>query len=437
MSPATITNTDVNAALAEVRVQYATSNPKSLAQYVEACAVFPGGNTRTVLYYSPFPLTMTRGEGSYLWDADGHRYIDFLGEYTAALFGHSHPVIRAAIDNALDGGIDLGGHNRLEAKFASVVCARFPSIELVRFTNSGTEANLMSISAACAITNRKKVMVFNGGYHGGVFFFTGGGNPINAPFSFVVARYNDLDGTMALLEENANELGAVIIEPMMGVAGCLPAEAEFLQALRDATRKHGIILIFDEVMTSRLSPGGLQEQHGILPDITTLGKYIGGGMSFGAFGGRSEIMEHFDPRRPNSFPHAGTFNNNVLTMSAGHAAMTQLYTPEVAKAHNARGDTLRERLNELVKKKDVNMQFTGMGSMLAVHMQRGPIRTPADTEKGNVDLRDLFFFDLLSQGIWVARRGMIILSLTITEGDLEAFVAAVDHFTQTRRALLA
>ena len=215
---------------------------------------------------------------------------------TAGLYGHSHPVIYAAIHEALDGGIDLGANNRLEAKLAALVCARFPSIEMVRFTNSGTEANLMAIGAARAITKRAKILVFNGAYHGSVLSFAGGGNPMNAPFEFVVAKYNDLDQTITLLEKNANDLAAVLIEPMMGSGGCIPAEKPFLEALRRATRRHGIYLIFDEVMTSRLSPGGLQEMYGILPDLTTLGKYIGGGMTCGAFGGHADIMERFDPR---------------------------------------------------------------------------------------------------------------------------------------------
>ena len=436
MSTAVIVNVDADAALAEAQEQYSADNPKSLKQYEEACEVFPGGNTRTVLFYPPFPLTMIRGEGANLWDADGHKYVDFLSEYTAGIYGHSHPVIRAAIDKALDGGIDLGGHNTLEAKLAAAVCARFPSLDLVRFTNSGTEANLMAVSAACAITGRKKILVFNGAYHGAVFFFTGGGSPINAPFGFVVANFNDTDQTMALLKKHADDLAAVLIEPMMGVAGCLPADETFLQALREETRKHGIYLIFDEVMTSRLSPGGLQELHDVLPDMTTLGKYIGGGMSFGAFGGRKDIMEHFDPRRADSFPHAGTFNNNVLTMSAGIAGLTQIYTPEAARQFNARGDQLRQRLNDLVKAKGVNMLFTGIGSMFNVHMRSGPVRTPDDASKADATLRELFFFDMIAQGIWMARRGMMILSLPITDADCDKLVAAIEEFIYMRRSLL-
>ncbi len=430
-----IASIDAKIALEEAREQYASNNPESLAKYVEACTVLPGGNTRTVLFYPPFPLTMVRGEGSRLWDADDHEYIDFLGEYTAGLYGHSHPVIRAAIEKALDRGIDLGSQNGLEPKLAAMICSRFPSIDFVRFTNSGTEANLMAVSAARAMTRRSKVLVFDGAYHGGVFSFAGGGNPINAPFEFLVARYNDLDCTMALLDRNAEDLAAVMIEPMMGAGGCIPAEKSFLRALREATREHGILLIFDEVMTSRLSPSGLQGMHGILPDITTLGKYIGGGMTCGAFGGRSEIMQHFDVRQPGAFPHAGTFNNNVLTMSAGLAGMS-LYTPELAQQHNARGDGLRRRLNDLVKKNGLKMQFTGIGSMLNVHMCSGPIHSPADAAKADKDLADLFFFDLLAKGFWFARRGMIVLSLPNTDSDCDQFAAAVEEFIDMRGSLL-
>jgi glutamate-1-semialdehyde 2,1-aminomutase len=379
-----------------------------------------------VLFVAPFPLTIVRGEGAYLFDADGHRYI----------YGHSHPKIRAAIERALDGGIDLGGHNTFEARLAAALCARFPSIERVRFTNSGTEANLMALSAVCAISGRRKVMVFGGAYHGGVFHFSGGGSPINAPFDFIVAPYKNTKGTLALLTEHAGELAAVLIEPMLGAGGCLPADRTFLQALRDSTCRLGIPLIFDEVMTSRLAPGGLQELHGVTPDMTTLGKYIGGGMSFGAFGGSVEIMQHFDPRRAGAFPHAGTFNNNVLSMSAGLAGMTEIYTPEAARALTALGETLRNRLNAVAEGKRVGMTFTGIGSMLGVHMRRGPVRTPAEAAKGNPTLRDLFFFDMLEQGIWMAPRGMILLSLPITETDCDALVAAVEEFIETRRPLL-
>ncbi|MBI1777546.1 MAG: aspartate aminotransferase family protein [Proteobacteria bacterium] len=430
-------NIDLDSALTDARALFVKRNPNSGAIYQEALGALPGGNTRTVLFYAPYPLTMSKGDGAYLWDADGHKYADFLGEYTAGLYGHSHPVIRKALDQALDGGISFGSHNAMEGKLAKLVQARFPSVELLRFTNSGTEANLMAITVALVYTGRSKVMVFEGGYHGGVFTFQTGQSPVNGPFNFVIApTYNDIPGTIALIEKHAKELAVVAIEPMQGGGGCIPASPAFLSALREATTKHGVVLLFDEVMTSRLSPGGLQALYNVIPDMTSLGKYIGGGMSFGAFGGRADIMSRFDPRRPDALPHAGTFNNNILTMSAGYAGLSEVYTPQRAVELNAFGDKLRQRLNALCRKRDLAMQFTGIGSMMSVHFLKGEIRSIFDARAGSKELVELFFLDMLERGIYLARRGMMALSLPITETDGEALVAAVDEFQTARGSLL-
>ena len=435
MSETGLRNAEIEAALSEAKEIYVARNPKSLARYVEATLVMPGGNTRTVLHYAPFPLAMERASGCRLWDVDGHEFIDFLGEYTAGIFGHSHPIIRTALNKALDGGINYGASNMVEARFARAVCERF-GLERVRFTNSGTEANLLALSLARIFTHRPKVMVFDGGYHGAVFGFAGGGSPINAPFEYVVAAYNDIEATRSLIGRLAGDLAVVILEPMIGSGGCIAAEPVFLSMLREETQRVGALLILDEVMTSRLSPGGLQAVRGIKPDLTTFGKYIGGGMSFGAFGGRGDIMDLFDPRRPDALPHAGTFNNNVLTMNAGLVGLTEIYTPEAALALNARGDALRERLNELCRAADAPMQFTGIGSMFAVHTVRGPIRSPGDAARSDAKLKELFFFDMLAQGIWLARRGMMTLCLPIGAAECDKFADAVEEFLSSRRALL-
>jgi glutamate-1-semialdehyde 2,1-aminomutase len=432
MTGTALHNTDIDAALNEAKEAYVTSAPASLARYVEATTVMPGGNTRTVLHYAPFPLAMTRAKGCRMWDADGREFIDFLGEYTAGLYGHSHPVIRAALDRALDNGISFGASNMTEARFARAVCDRF-GLERVRFTNSGTEANLLAMSLGRIFTRRKKILVFNGSYHGAVFGFAGGGSPVNVPFDYVLAPYNDIETTRELITE---DIALVILEPMVGSGGCIQATPEFLTMLRAETTKAGALLILDEVMTSRLAPGGLQSVHGIKPDLTTFGKYIGGGMSFGAFGGRAEIMDLFDPRRPDALPHAGTFNNNILTMTAGLTGLIEVYTPDAAHALNARGDALRDRLNALCQKADAPVQFTGRGSMLAVHTLRGPITSPDIAAKADPRLKELFFFDLLAHGIWLARRGMITLSLPIGDTECDALVAAVEEFLSARRSLL-
>jgi glutamate-1-semialdehyde 2,1-aminomutase len=428
-------NIDLAAALAEAQEEYCARNPQSLAQYRAACAAMPGGNTRSAIFVEPFPLTIARGEASQLWDLDGHRYADFLAEFTAGLYGHSHPAIRRALDRALDGGWNFGAHGQAEARFAAAICARFPAIDLVRFTNSGTEANLMAVSLARAVTGRDKVLVFKGGYHGGVFYFRGKGSRINAPFQFLLAQYNDIAGTRALVMPHAQDLAAILVEPMLGGSGCIPGTREFLADLRALASETGAVLIFDEVMTSRLAPGGLQQAHGILPDMTTLGKYVGGGMSVGAFGGKASLMEWFDPRRADGLQHAGTFNNNVLTMNAGLVGLTEIFTPERCRALNQFGDALRERLNAVARRKGLAMQFTGVGSMIGVHMTDAPIRCEADAARGDAALLDLFWFDLLARGIWFAKRGMMALSIALDDADADKLVAAVEEFAATRAPL--
>jgi glutamate-1-semialdehyde 2,1-aminomutase len=437
-----LVNSDLQSALAEVRQAYIDRNPKSLTRQNEAVEAMPGGNTRTTLHNAPFPLTVVRGEGCRLWDVDGHEYIDVLGEYTAGIYGHSHPVIRAAIDKALDHGWNFAGRNESEAKLAKLIVDRIPSIELVRFTNSGTEGNVMALAGARVFAQRKgrkkatKVMVFHGGYHGGVLYFVSGGSPVNMPYEYIVGTYNDVEGTRELLRKHAEEIFAVLLEPMQGSHGCLPGDPAFLHMLREETWSHGITMIFDEVMTSRLSPGGLQAKLGVTPDMTTLGKYIGGGMSFGAFGGRRDIMELFDPTKPDSLPHAGTFNNNVLTMAAGVAGYGEVYTPEAANTLNARGEKIRERLNAVCQMAGVAFQFSGIGSMMTAHATTRPIRSAADIATSNQDAKELFYFDMVAAGIWIARRGFVALNIMIGDAEADRFVEAVEEFVSARKALL-
>lgn len=416
-------------ALEQAKANYVAANPRSQEQHRKAAEVLPGGNTRTVLFSEPFPITLTGGQGCRVTSLDGQEYTDFLGDYSAGLYGHSDPVLRQALLRALDQGWVMGGHIRLEEELARLICERFASIDLVRFTNSGTEANLFAISAARAITGRNKVMVFEGAYHGGVFMFGGKPSPLTAPFDFVKAPYNDADGTRALLDAAADDIATIVIEPMQGSGGCIPADLAFLQMLRNWASSHGALLIFDEVMTSRLAYGGLQAVHGVAPDLTTLGKYVGGGLSFGAFGGRADVMRRFDPLQPDALAHAGTFNNNVFTMSAGVAGLRDVYTPSAALALNGRGDALRSRLDTLAAQKArFPMQFTGIGSMMNVHMCAGTVRSIRDLEGSSTALSHLFYFRMLEAGVWLARRGMINLSLPIGDAECDQLVHAVDRF---------
>lgn len=429
-------NSDLDAALAEAHEAYAAARPRSAAIHARARTLMPGGNTRTVLFYTPFPTAMARGEGCRLWDADGREYLDLLGEYTAGLFGHSETRILDAVKNALDRGINLAAVGEKEAELASLIVGRFPSIELVRFTNSGTEANLLALAAARGFTGRVKTMVMRGGYHGGVLTFATENSAVNVPIPLAFTDYNDPAAATRDILAEGDALAAVLVEPMMGSGGCIPATREFLQALRDATRRTGAVLIFDEVMTSRHGAGGLQARHGVIPDMTTLGKYMAGGMSFGAFGGRREVMEVFDGHRPGTLPHAGTFNNNVWSMAAGCVAMGEIFDAATAEALFARGEALRLALNGACARAGVAMQFTGAGSMVNVHFRTGPILRPYAATEAENKLRELFFFDMLGVGIYLARRGMAALSLPVTDADCARYVAAVEEFIAARRPLL-
>jgi len=420
---ATDERTNLDTELTQARERYVAQRPIGAAMHAEAREVMPGGNTRTVLYHPPFPMRISRGHAQRVIDVDGHEYVDMLGEYTAGLYGHSQQVILDAVRAALDDGISLAGHNVYEARLAREIVERFPALELVRFTNSGTEANLMAIALARVVTGRPGIAVARGGYHGGLLYFGGGGSPVNAPYDAIVLDYNDVEGARASIREHADRLAAVVVEPVLGSGGVIPATREFLQTLQEEACAHGVLLILDEVMTSRLSPRGAAPLFDLTPDLLTLGKYLGGGLSFGAFGGRADLMGRFDPSQPGALPHAGTFNNNVLSMAAGLAGLTQVLDDARLEALNARGDRLREQLNAVLAPH--GWVATGMGSMVGFHPVSGPVRSPADLADADDRRRELLFLDLLERGFYVAPRGFIALSIEVTDDDVDEFVAAV------------
>ena len=430
----------LDAQLASAIERYRARHPASAAQLERAAEVLPGGNTRSVLYQAPFPLTMVRGEGCWLWDADGHRLLDGLGEFTAGLYGHSAAPIRAAIVAALEGGLSLSSHTLREVELAHEIVRRFPSMPLLRFTNSGTEANLLALAAAVAHTGRRKVMVFEGAYHGGVISFGGvgssGSGSVNVPHEWLIAPYNDLDAATAIVNREGDALAAILVEPMLGAGGCIPGTPEFLHGLRRLADESGALLGFDEVMTSRLSCGGRQALLGITPDLTSLGKYFGGGLSFGAFGGRRDVMARFDPRRPDALGHAGTFNNNVLTMAAGLAGLRELWTPAAAEALNRRGDALRVRCNALFAARGLALQITGLGSLMNLHATSRDVRRPADLAGSDTRVKDLLFFALLERGVFIARRGLVALSLPFGDAECDEFVAALSDVLTVHHAVL-
>jgi glutamate-1-semialdehyde 2,1-aminomutase len=415
----------LEAALAAATRRYVERNPGSARLAREAAAVLPGGNTRSVLHTDPFGVRVTGADGAVLTTVDGAQVVDLLGDYSAGLLGRA-PEVAEAVRGVLDRGWGYGAMSEPETAFARALVERFASVDQVRFTNSGSEADLMAVLTARHVTGRDRVVVFEGAYHGGPLTFLPGSEPLRAPFPFSVLPYNDPAAVAAELDAHGPDTACILVEPMLGAGGCIPASTEFLRTLRSLADAHGALLVMDEVMTSRLAVGGAQQVHDVAADLTVLGKYFGGGLSFGAFGGSREVMAAFDPAR-GGLTHGGTFNNNAFTMSVGAAVSGLLDAGTLARL-NQRGDRLRERLAAALA--PVGFCVTGVGSMMTMHPTPGPVERWSDLADVDPRWRRLLFHDLLERGYYVAERGYLALSLAVTDEQLDGFVAAVDGFAE-------
>ncbi|KAK7521226.1 glutamate-1-semialdehyde 2,1-aminomutase [Phyllosticta citriasiana] len=418
------------AALEAARARFTARNSNSRRIHDDATRSLPGGNTRTVLHTAPFPVAMKSGRGCHVVDEDGHEFVDFVGEFTAGLYGHSQPVIVETLRQTIESvGLNLGAATAQEVAYARLLCERF-RLDRVRFCNSGTEANLHALAAARRFTGRRKVVVFEGGYHGAVLSFGHGvaANNVDAG-NWVLARYNDVDSTQAVIEQTA-DVAAVLVEGMQGAGGCIPASRHFLHAVQEAATKVGAMFILDEVMTSRLAPGGLQSMVGLSPDLTTMGKYLGGGLAFGAFGGREDVMRVYDPREQDALAHSGTFNNNTLAMHAGFAGLSRVYTPEACVRLTEVGEDLLKRLRAVTE--GTKATFTGMGSIMSLHITDSGVCDAVERE----DLKELFWLEMMESGFWITRRGMLALILDTPQAELDRFVDAVSAFLERHGELL-
>lgn len=417
----------LTADLTRAEEDFRKRTPKSAEALTRASRVLPGGNTRSSLWAAPYPLSITGGAGCRITDVDGNTYTDFLGEFTAGIFGHTCPSLEKAVTAAHRGGFGLSSHTPYEVALAEELAARFPSIDLLRFTNSGTEANVMALTAARLVTGRERVVVFAGGYHGGVLTFGNGNAPVNVPFDFAILPYNDPQAAAQEFSKSGDRIAAVLVEPMQGAGGCNVGTSEFLQALRDLCDESGALLIFDEVQTARMAPGGAQERLGITPDMTTLGKIFGGGLAFGAFGGKKAVMARFDPSHPDAIPHAGTFNNNRLTMAAGLESIRNHLTPEALAALYERGEAFRAALNDRFAAQGGWFYVSGMGSIMNIHA------TGVDTALRRDRLR-LLHFRMMERGYYFASRGLIALSFAVGEEEMGGFLDALDAVLRERQA---
>jgi glutamate-1-semialdehyde 2,1-aminomutase len=437
------------AVLVEEMLVYPDPTSRSKALYDRATRSLPGGNSRTTVFMQPYPVYAVRGEGCRVYDADGHELIDCINNFTALIHGHAHPKLIEAATRQLALGSAFGLPTESEIDLAELLAARLPSVDQLRFANSGTEAVMMALKAARAFTGRPKIAKCEGAYHGSYDYAEVSLDPApsawggsNAPVSVAYAKgtpdnvladvvtipFNDIEGAVSLIRAHGPELAAVLVDPMPNRAGLAPADKAYLRALREATAKVGALLIFDEVITFRLGYNGAQGLFDIDPDLTTLGKIMGGGFPVGAIGGKRAVMAVFDPSHGKpALPHGGTFSANPVTMHAGIAAMELLDHTAFARLA-AIGDTMRNGINESFRRHRTPGCAVGLGSLLKVHFTDRPIRdyrsahaTPAEAAK-----LARFNLSLINRGVLAAGYGLMALSTPMTDDDVAEVIAACD-----------
>ena len=387
--------------------------------FAEAQPVIPGGVNSPVRAFKSVggtPLFIERAQGAYLTDADGNRYIDYVGSWGPMLFGHAHPDVVRAVQEAATHSTSFGAPTEIEVRLAELVVELVPSIEKVRMVNSGTEATMSAVRLARGFTGRDKLIKFEGHYHGhGDFFLIAAGSgamTFGEPDSpgvtagnardTLVARYNDLDSVRALVEANHDEVACVIVEPVAGNMGCVPPGPGFLEGLRALCDEHGIVLIFDEVMTGfRVAPGGAQERYGVTPDLTTLGKIIGGGLPVGAYGGRREIMDYVSPAGP--VYQAGTLSGNPLAMRAGYAVLRKIAgDPGVYDRLEAYGATLEAETHRILADLGLDLVITRVGSMGCLFFTDQPVTDFETAQRSDAARYGRYFHAMLEEGVYLA-----------------------------------
>jgi glutamate-1-semialdehyde 2,1-aminomutase len=427
------------------------------AELIEAAReVFPGGDTRMSAHFAPYPLFIERAEGAWMFAADGHRLLDCMNNFTSLIHGHAHPAVVAAVQEQAALGTAYAAPTRSQVALARLLVARVPGVEQLRFTSSGTEATLMALRCARAFTGKQKIMKMEGGYHGSYELAEVSlvprpdrCGPLEAPHPVpidrsipdsvladtVVCPYNQPEIAARLIAEHAGELAAVIVEPALGSMGMIPASREFLAALREATEQHGVLLIFDEVITLRAGYGGVQGEVGITPDLTAMGKIIGGGLPIGAVGGRRELMRMFHPDEAEPVMHASTFSGNPISMAAGFAAMEQV-NPQNLEQLAGLGERFREGATRTFQNHGLRGQATGIASLSNLHLTDAPLNDARDSLAGVLaggHVNRLLHLAMLQRGVASASRLMYCLSTPMTVAEVDTALDALDDALRALR----
>ena len=393
------------------------------------------------------PVFFERGEGPYLWDVDGRRYIDYVGSWGPMILGHAHPDVVAAVQETAAKGLGFGAPTEIEIEMADLVCELVPSMDLVRMVNSGTEATMSAIRLARGFTGRDKIVKFEGCYHGhsdsllvkagsGALTLgvpTSPGVPVALAEHTITLEYNNLDQVREAFAHVGGQIAAVIVEPVAGNMNCIPPAPGFLEGLREICDQYESVLIFDEVMTGfRVALGGAQALYGVRPDLTTLGKVLGGGMPVGAFGGRREIMEQIAPLGP--VYQAGTLSGNPIAMAAGLATLRRVMQPGFHEALAEQTRRLTDGILERAQRHDIPMTANSVGGMLGLFFtDRGEVRNFYDVSQCDLDRFRLFFHGMLEAGVYLAPSAYEAGFVSSAHGDaeIEATLEAADRVLAT------
>jgi len=387
---------------------YRTRTPSSAALGERAARVMPGGDTRSVTFHRPYPLAMARGAGPFLWDVDGNRYIDLLGNYTSLVHGNAYPPIVEAIARASANGTAWPARSTAQVELAELICQRVASVERVRFCNSGSEAGMLAAQLARHVTGRPQLLMARQGYHGSYDDLSSewageGGRT-------TLAEYGDAASFEAMLARHGRDIAAVFLEPVLGSSGIVAPPPDFLPRVAGAAARAGALFVADEVITLRLGAGGAQAAAGVAPDLTMMGKIIGGGLPVGALGGRTDLMAHFDPAAPHAMHHSGTFNGNPLTCAAGVVSLRELSVERIAAMDRMAGG-IQAELERAAAALALPFVIRRSGSLMNLAFEGAGV---GGGHARAAEMMENFHLAALNRGLFFAPRGLIALSTVIT-----------------------